>query len=99
MRSGPVRSACLQVFPFNFDVVREHYRPAFMEQSGPRFWVFSNNSTVCGSYHYDPRNDALRVSVSPQVAPHTEFLTYGFDERPPAIGSEDFSILQTQLRF
>lgn len=36
-----------------------------------------------GSYQYDPRRDALRVPVTPQEAPFTEFLSYGFDERRP----------------
>ncbi len=55
-----------------------------LEKDGPWTWIFSNNSTGWGSYQYDPKDDALRVPVTPQSAPYTEFLTYGFDERRPA---------------
>jgi len=51
------------------------------EKSGPWTWIFSNNWTGWGSYQYDAKNDVLRAAVSPQAAPHTEFMTYGFDER------------------
>ena len=53
-----------------------------VEQSGPWFWVFSNH-LGWGSFQYDPKDDALRVPVTPQDAPFTEFMTYGFDERLP----------------
>jgi hypothetical protein len=46
-------------------------------------WIFSNHSTGWGSYQYDQKDDALRVSSNPQPAAYTEFLTYGFDERRP----------------
>ena len=55
-----------------------------LKKDGPWTWIFSNNSTGWGSYQYDPKNDALRVPVTPQAAPYTEFMTYGFDERRPA---------------
>jgi tetratricopeptide (TPR) repeat protein len=53
------------------------------EKSGPWNWIFSTNWAGWGSYQYDPKNDALRVAVNPQAAPHTEFMTFGFDERQP----------------
>lgn len=37
-----------------------------------------------GSFQYDTKDDVLRVPVTPQDAPFTEFLTYGFDERRPS---------------
>jgi tetratricopeptide (TPR) repeat protein len=52
-----------------------------LEQSGPSTWIFSNHATGWGSFQYDPKDDALRVPATPQDAPYTEFLTYGFDER------------------
>lgn len=52
-------------------------------KDAPWVWIFSTHSTGWGSYQYDPKNDALRVSVNPQAAAYTEFLTYGFDERRP----------------
>ena len=53
-----------------------------VEQDGPWYWIFSNH-LGWGSFQYDPKNDVLRVPVTPQDAPFTEFLTYGFDERGP----------------
>ena len=54
-----------------------------VEKSGPWVWIFSKDSKGWGSYQYDPKNDALRVAVSPADAPYTEFMTFGFDERRP----------------
>ncbi len=53
-----------------------------VEQSGPWYWVFSNH-LGWGSFQYDPKDDALRVPVTPQDAAFTEFMMYGFDERRP----------------
>ena len=53
-----------------------------VEQAGPWQWIFSNHHGW-GSFQYDPKDDVLRVPVTPQDAPFTEFLTYGFDERRP----------------
>ena len=52
-----------------------------LAENGPWTWIFSNQTTGWGSFQYDPKNDALRVQATPQDAPFTEFLTYGFDER------------------
>ncbi|WNJ17054.1 DUF2911 domain-containing protein [Pontibacter sp. G13] len=38
--------------------------------------IFSENTSSWGSYFYQKDEDALRVSVSPRKAPHTELLTY-----------------------
>lgn len=53
-----------------------------LDKDGPWTWIFSNHPGW-GSFQYDPKNDLLRVPVTPQDAPYTEFLTYGFDERQP----------------
>jgi len=53
-----------------------------VEKTGPWFWIFSNN-LGWGSFQYDTKDDALRVPVTPQDSPFTEFLTYGFDDRRP----------------
>jgi DUF2911 family protein len=53
-----------------------------VEETGPWYWIFSNH-LGWGSYQYDPKHDALRVPVTPQDAPFTEFLSYGFDDRRP----------------
>jgi len=52
-----------------------------LQKDAPWIWIFSNNSAGWGSYQYDQKNDALRVQVNPQDAAHTEYLTYGFDDR------------------
>ena len=53
-----------------------------VEEKGPWYWVVSSH-VGWGSYQYDPKYDVLRLPVTPQDAPFTEFLTYGFDERKP----------------
>ncbi|MBC3759719.1 DUF2911 domain-containing protein [Hyunsoonleella sp. SJ7] len=42
--------------------------------------IFSNNSTAWGSYFYEPSEDALRVDVVTNEIPHTELLTFSFNE-------------------
>lgn len=43
--------------------------------------IFSKNYTSWGSFFYDETEDALRIQVSPEEAPHREWLTYDFFER------------------
>jgi hypothetical protein len=43
--------------------------------------IFSKNSTSWGSYFYDPKEDALRVTARPEPAEYREVLTYEFPER------------------
>ncbi len=45
--------------------------------------IFSHNSTSWGSFSYNPDEDALRVTVEPQSAEYTEWLTYNFEEKLP----------------
>ena len=42
--------------------------------------IFSTNYEAWGSYFYTPEEDALRVDVAMQDVPHTEQLTYVFNE-------------------
>jgi hypothetical protein len=51
-----------------------------LQPSGPWTWILSTQ-TGWGAYQYDPKYDVLRVTASPEAAPYTEFLTYGFDDR------------------
>jgi len=48
----------------------------------PDTWevIFSENATSWGSYFYTEEEDVLRVTVTPERAPHEEWLTYAFDE-------------------
>ncbi len=46
--------------------------------------IFSNNSTAWGSYFYDAKEDALRVTAKPVAGAYAEFLTYEFVDRQPA---------------
>ena len=41
--------------------------------------IFSKNSSGWGSFSYNQKEDALRVTVTPVKAPHMEWLMYGFD--------------------
>jgi len=52
---------------------------------GPSEWTiaFSKNSTSWGSFSYDPKEDALRVTVKPAAGPLTEALTYQFTSLKP----------------
>lgn len=53
-----------------------------VEKTGPWYWIFSSH-LGWGSFQYDEKDDVLRVPVTPQDSPFTEYLTYGFDERHP----------------
>ena len=54
-----------------------------VEETGPWTWIFSKNNSAWGSYFYTPKDDALRVSVTPKDHPHTEWLNYAFTDRQP----------------
>jgi hypothetical protein len=41
-------------------------------------FIFSKNHKAWGSYTYDQKEDALRVTVVPKAAPHQERLEYSF---------------------
>ncbi len=45
--------------------------------------AFSRNSTSWGSFTYDPKEDALRVSVKPSAGEMHEALTFDFDDVKP----------------
>src|SRR6266446_6698216 len=45
--------------------------------------IFSRNSTSWGSFSYDEKEDALRVTTKPQGAESFEVLTYVFDDVKP----------------
>jgi len=45
--------------------------------------VFSKDSNSWGSYWYDPKEDALRVTVKPARSEYHEWLTYEFPVREP----------------
>lgn len=42
--------------------------------------IFSKNAKQWGSFRYNKEEDALRVDVTPEEAPHQEWLVYGFDD-------------------
>lgn len=43
--------------------------------------IFSNNSTAWGSFFYDVKQDALRVTAKPDKSEYNEWLTYEFTDR------------------
>jgi Protein of unknown function (DUF2911) len=45
--------------------------------------IFSKNSTSWGSFSYDEKEDALRVTAKPQAADFREALAYTFEEVKP----------------
>ncbi|MEQ1831839.1 MAG: DUF2911 domain-containing protein [Candidatus Eisenbacteria bacterium] len=50
---------------------------------GKESWtiIFSRNSTSWGSFSYDPKEDALRVTTKPAESEYHEWLTYEFTDR------------------
>ena len=42
--------------------------------------IFSAKNDAWGSYAYNQEEDALRIKVTPEKAPHQEWLRYGFDD-------------------
>jgi hypothetical protein len=52
---------------------------------GPEEWtlIFSKNSSAWGSFFYDQKDDALRVTVKPHQHDYREWLTYEFTTRRP----------------
>lgn len=50
---------------------------------GEKEWgvIFSRNATSWGSFFYEPSEDALRVTVTPEPAEYREWLTYDFLDR------------------
>jgi hypothetical protein len=46
--------------------------------------IFSKDADAWGSYFYDAKNDALRVTTKPAKSEYHEWLTYEFVERDPA---------------
>lgn len=55
-----------------------HFIP---QKDGDWTLIFSNNHTSWGSFFYDPKEDALRVSVKPEKSEYHEWLTYEFTDR------------------
>jgi hypothetical protein len=45
--------------------------------------IFSKSSTSWGSYFYDAKEDALRVTAKPEKSEYREWLTYEFLDRQP----------------
>ncbi len=45
--------------------------------------IFSRNSSSWGSFSYDPKEDALRVTAKPAKSEYHEWLTYEFTDREP----------------
>ena len=45
--------------------------------------ILSNNSTSWGSFFYDEAEDAARINITTTTVPHTEVLTFSFDEVTP----------------
>ncbi len=45
--------------------------------------IFSHNSTSWGSFSYDSKEDALRVTTKPVESEYHEWLTYEFTDRQP----------------
>lgn len=51
-----------------------------IQPTGAWTWILSAQ-VGWGAYQYDAKYDVVRVAATPEAAPYTEFLTYGFDDR------------------
>jgi len=51
-----------------------------IQSAGPWTWILSSQ-VGWGAYQYDAKFDIARIAATPEPAPYTEFLTYGFDDR------------------
>lgn len=51
----------------------------FMIPRDDKWTVIINKEVKWGSFMYKAENDVLQVEVTPEAAPHQEWLSYGFD--------------------
>lgn len=51
-----------------------------VQENGEVIVIFSRDNDAWGSYFYDEKNDALRVTVKSEETPHTEMLTFAFPD-------------------
>lgn len=51
-----------------------------IHENGKATVIFSKNNTAWGSYFYEPSDDALQVEVETKEIPHTEQLTFVFEQ-------------------
>jgi hypothetical protein len=61
--------------------------------------IFSKNYTSWGSFTYDAKEDALRVTAKPETSEYHEWLTYEFTERAPAKATVALKWEDLQLPF
>lgn len=67
----------------------------------PNEWtiIFSKNHTSWGSFYYDAKEDALRVTAKPQPSEYHEDLTYEFRDQKPDSGTAVLRWEDLQLPF
>ncbi|MFA6979172.1 MAG: DUF2911 domain-containing protein [Ignavibacteriaceae bacterium] len=58
--------------------------------------IFNKINTAWGSFFYDPKEDALRIKVTPEKSEFTEWLTYGFENL--SAGSADVFLKWENLK-
>jgi Protein of unknown function (DUF2911)/Tetratricopeptide repeat len=61
--------------------------------------IFSKNHTSWGSFYYDAKEDALRVTAQPQPSEYHEDLTYEFRDQKPASATAVLRWEDLQLPF
>jgi len=54
-----------------------------VEKDKPWTYILSNNSSSWGSFFYNDKEDAARVSSTVVDSDYAEYLTYGFEDRQP----------------
>jgi hypothetical protein len=52
-----------------------------VEKDKPWTWILSTDNDKWGHYHYNPKNDIVRVAATPKDVTSVEWLSFGFDDR------------------
>ena len=68
------------------DVAAGRYGLFMIPTDGDWIIIISKQADVWGSFFYKPEEDVVRIHVTPEEAPHQEWLVYGFDD-PGAYGA------------
>jgi hypothetical protein len=68
---------------------------------GEQEWtvIFNKVPNQWGAFRYDEAQDALRVTVKPEAAPHSELLTYSFDEVSPDAATASLRWAEVRVPF
>lgn len=70
-----------------------------LKENGTATLIFSRNSTSWGSYFYNEKEDALRVTVTSKPAPFRELLTFEFNQVEPTAATASLQWEKKEIPF